>query len=374
MKILYVTTISQTMNSFFKPHIKMLVEEGHQVDIACNYNDLALDSLYSELGCNFHQIDFSRSPLSLSNIKACKQLKDVVKKGEYDIVHCHTPNAAAVTRLVCRKFRKKNNLKVFYTAHGFHFYKGAPLKNWGIYYPIEKICSYFTDVILTMNQEDYMLATRKMKSKTVKYVHGVGLDVSKFNNVKVDRKDKRHEISVPNDSVLLISVGELIKRKNHEVILRSLARINNPNLHYAIVGKGPLLDELKVMVDELNIEDKVHFLGYRRDVPELYKVSDLCCFPSVHEGLPVALMEAMACGLPVVCSDIRGNNDLITNEESGFLVKTYDIDGYVNAINRIVEEDDLKVAFSEKSLSNVQGFRTEVVLEEIKRFYDEAFN
>ena len=157
MKILYVTTISLTMNSFFQPHIDMLVKEGNQVDIACNYKDLALADLYKELGCNFYQIDFSRSPLSKDNIKAYGQLKKVINSGGYDIVHCHTPNAAVITRLVCRKFRKKNGLKVFYTAHGFHFYKGAPKLNWMVFYPIEKLCSRFTDKLITINSEPLWL-------------------------------------------------------------------------------------------------------------------------------------------------------------------------------------------------------------------------
>ena len=175
------------MNSFFKPHVEMLVREGHHVDIACNYNDLALDHLYEELGCQAFQIDFSRSPLSPDNIKAYKQLNKVIDNGNYDIVHCHTPNASVITRLVCRKYRKKDGLKVFYTAHGFHFYKGAPKINWMVFYPVEKFCSRFTDKLITINQEDYVLAKSKFKAKEVHYVPGVGVDLSKFENVTVDR-------------------------------------------------------------------------------------------------------------------------------------------------------------------------------------------
>ena len=167
MKVLYVTTISLTMNSFFKPHIEMLVREGHHVDIACNYRDLPLDKLYSQLGCCFHQVDFSRSPLSSDNMKAFRQLKAIVRNGGYDIVHCHTPNASVITRLVCRKLRKNSELKVFYTAHGFHFYKGAPKLNWMVFYPVEKFCSRFTDKLITINTEDYELARSKFKAKEI---------------------------------------------------------------------------------------------------------------------------------------------------------------------------------------------------------------
>lgn len=311
MKILYVTTISLTINSFFKLHIEMLVREGHQVDIACNYRDLALDPLYNELECEFYQIDFSRSPLSKDNIKAYGQLKKVIKNGNYDIVHCHTPNASVITRMVCGKFRKKNGLKVFYTAHGFHFYIGAPGLNWLIYYPIEKFCSRFTDKLITINKEDYALAKSKFHAREVCYVPGVGIDLSKFENVQVDRAAKRREIGVPEDAVLLLSVGELNENKNHQIIVKALAKLNDPNVHYAIAGMGDKGEYLLELAQELGISGQLHLLGYRRDIPELNYAADVFCFPSFREGLSVSLMETMACGVPCAVSRIRGNVDLI---------------------------------------------------------------
>ena len=336
MKILYVTTISLTMNSFFKPHIKMLVEEGHQVDIACNDRGLPLDSLYNELGCNFFQIDFSRSPLSFDNVKAYGQLRQVVENGGYDIVHCHTPNAAAVTRLVCRKFRKKNNLKVFYTAHGFHFYKGAPLLNWLVYYPVEKFCSLFTDTLITINQEDYSLAKRKMKAKRVEYIPGVGIDLTRFENIEVDRAAKRREIGVPEDAFLLMSVGELNENKNHQVIIKAMAKLGNKNVHYAIAGKGDKKDFLIHLADSLGVGEQLHLLGYRRDIPELNASADAFCFPSLREGLPVAPMEAMACGVPVIAADNRGTRTFIVNGKNGFLCDGYNVEGFSNLIFELV--------------------------------------
>ena len=311
MKILYVTTISLTINSFFKPHIDMLVREGHHVDIACNDNGLALDPLYSALGCDFYRIDFSRSPLSSDNVKAFGQLKKVIETGNYDIVHCHTPNASVITRLVCRKYRKKTGLKVFYTAHGFHFFKGAPLLNWLVFYPIEKFCSRFTDKLITINKEDYARAKEKFHAGEVCYVPGVGIDLSRFENVQVDRAAKRREIGVPEDAFLLLSVGELNKNKNHRIIVKALARLNDPNVHYAIAGVGDEMDHLLALAKELGVSDQLHLLGYRRDIPELHRTADLFCFPSKREGLPIALIEAMASSLPVVCSRIRGCTDLV---------------------------------------------------------------
>lgn len=310
MRILYVTTISLTMNSFFKPHIHMLVKEGHQVDIACNSTDLPLDSLYQELGCKEHQIDFSRNPLSLDNIKAYRQLREVIEGGSYDVVHCHTPNASVITRLVCRKFRKKG-LKVFYTAHGFHFYKGAPQMNWLVYYPVEKICSRFTDKLVTINREDYALAKAKFRAKEVHYVPGVGIDLTRFENIRVEREAKRQELGIPKDAFLLLSVGELNENKNHQVVIKALSELHDPNIHYAIAGDGDKHHDLLSQAKELGICEQVHLLGYRKDVLEIFKAADLYVLPSIREGLNVSLMEAMANELPCVVGRIRGNVDLI---------------------------------------------------------------
>lgn len=367
MKILYVTTISLTMNSFFKPHIDMLVREGHHVDIACNYNDLALDPLYNELGCGFYQIDFSRSPVSKSNAKAYGQLKRVIENGNYDIVHCHTPNASVITRLVCRKFRKKSGLKVFYTAHGFHFYKGAPKLNWMVYYPIEKFCSRYTDKLITINKEDYELAKTKFKAKEVRYVPGVGIDLSRFENVQVDREAKRREMGVPDDAFLLLSVGELNENKNHQIIIRALAKLNNPKVHYAIAGVGDKKETLLALANELGVSDQLHLLGYRKDVVELYKSSEAFVFPSFREGLSVALMEAMACGLPVVCSKIRGNTDLI-DEHGGVLFDPSFPEECHKSILAILNCDCRTMGDYNKLW--VKKYSVESVLSEMKSIYD----
>lgn len=366
MKILYVTTISLTINSFFKPHIEMLVREGNQVDIACNYKDLPLDGLYDELECVSHQIDFSRSPLSSDNIKAYGQLKKVIEEGNYDIVHCHTPNASVITRLVCRSFRKKTGLKVFYTAHGFHFYKGAPKLNWLVYYPIEKICSRFTDKLITINKEDYELAKRKFCAKEVYYVPGVGIDLSKFENIQVDRKAKRREIGVPEDAFLLLSVGELNENKNHQVIIKALAKLNNPDVHYAIAGVGDKKDYLLSLAKELGVSKQLHLLGYRDDIPELNCSADVFCFPSIREGLSVSLMEAMACRMPCVVSKIRGNVDLIDECGGEYFIPQNYAECYM-ALKEIINRDGSVIgAYNQQK---IQNFSVINVLKNVRLIY-----
>lgn len=368
MRILYVTTISLTMNSFFKPHVQMLVDEGHQVDIACNYNDLPLDDIYKSLGCNIYQIDFSRSPLSLDNVKAYKQLKEVVKNGKYDVVHCHTPNASVITRLACKKFRKKNELKVFYTAHGFHFYKGAHKLSWLFFYPVEKICSRYTDKIITINQEDFKLAKKKFYAKQICYVPGVGIDLSTFDNVQIDKKSKRKELGVPEKCFLVLSIGELNENKNHEIVIKAISEMGDASIHYVIAGSGEKRAELQDLAYKLGVEKQVHLLGYRNDVFELYRIADIYVLPSLREGLNVSLMEAMASGLPCIVGKIRGNVDLI-DSLGGVIVQPTIKEEFVAALKIMVNDEEKRNTCSEVNQKKVIGFSQEHVLEVMKKVY-----
>lgn len=337
MKILYVTTIASTMH-FFENYITELVEAGNKVEIACNSSVSVLSSAYEALGCKIHNIPFSRSPLSLSNIKAYKMLKKVVNSGGYDIVHCHTPIAAAATRLACKKVRKSGT-KVFYTAHGFHFYKGAPFKNKLMFYPIEKICAKYTDTLITINKEDFELAQRKFKAKKVCYVPGVGINVAKFRDATVDAAKMREEIGIPDDAKILLSVGELNANKNHIAVIKALADMENKNIHYVVAGEGSVKEMLSQTAAECGVGDRVHLLGKRSDVELLYKLADLYVHPSFREGLPVAVMEAMASGLPCVVSNIRGSRDLVEDGKGGIVVKENNSNAYKNAIEVLLGSD-----------------------------------
>ena len=367
MKILFVATLSITINSFFKPHIEMLVHGGNQVDIACNYEEVPLDGRYEELGCKIYQVGLSRAPLSKENYKAVSQLKSIVKSGRYDIIHCHTPNASVLTRMICRKLRK-NGTRVFYTAHGFHFYKGAPKKNWLLFYPTEKLCARFTDKLITINNEDYQLAKKKLKAKEVCYVPGVGVDLSRFGTASVDKKAKRQQLGIPEDARLLFSVGELNDNKNHKLVIEALARLEGTDIHYVVAGKGYKHDSLCELAVRLGVSDRVHFLGYRNDVAELYSAADIFCFPSIREGLSVALMEAMASKLPVICSNIRGNVDLI-NDSPSCLFDPYSVESCMSAIEKVMTAD--LAALGEKNRERVSQFSIQNVLKIMTDIYSE---
>ena len=316
---------------FFRTLIAELVNTGIEVDIACNVGEQSVLSFYSNLGCNIFQVDFSRNPVSLENVKATKQLMAIIDQGGYNIVHCHTPVAGVCTRLACRK-RRKNGLRVIYTAHGFHFYKGAPVKNWIVYYPIEKLCAHWTDTLITINKEDYALAKKKMRSDRIEYVPGVGIDSNSFSHTVINRDVKRNEIGVPPNAKMLLSVGELNVNKNHQAVVEAISKINNSNIHYVIAGIGDQEENLAHLADELDVN--LHLLGYRNDVAELYRIADLYVLPSFREGLNVSVMEALASGCPTIVSRIRGNVDMVPSEN------TFNPND-INALAELIERDKI---------------------------------
>jgi len=355
------------MNSFFKPHIKMLTDCGNTVDIACNFEDMPADGEYSDMGCVSHQIDFSRNPLSADNIKAYKQLKKVIMEGKYDIVHCHTPNASVITRLVCKSLRKTMGLKVYYTSHGFHFYKGAPILNWMVFYPVEKLCSYFTDKLITINNEDYLLAKNKLKAKENYYIPGVGIDTSKFQcKDSIQRKD----LGISEDSFTILSVGELNANKNHQIVIKALAKLNNSKVHYVIAGEGDKKDYLLDLANNLGISKNVHLIGYRKDLPKIYRSCDLFCFPSIREGLGLAAIEAMACGLPVVAADNRGTRTFIKNGVNGFILRHDSEDEFANAIDSLLKYENLLKSMSLESEKSTGDYEIENILNRLKKVYN----
>ncbi len=368
-KILLTATVQSHIAQFHKPLINMLKENGYEVHVAAKDNLAEKNGLTLDEPDKIFNIPFDRSPLSGKNIIAYKELKKILTENKYNIVHCNTPMGSVITRLVAKKHRK-NGTKVFYTAHGFHFYKGAPLKNWLLYYPIEKWLSKYTDILITINKEDYQRARNNLKAKRVEYIPGVGLDIDKFKNTVIDKNKKREEIGVPQDAFIILSVGELNKNKNHEVIIKSMAMINNPNIHYIICGQGPLELYLKKLAAEFGIEKKVHLLGYRRDIAEICKASDIFAFPSLREGFGMAALEAMACGLPIVTSNIRGIVDYSINEETGYTSNPNDVNQFAYNISKIISNPVIREKMSINNVITVNRFALKRSMKYLNEFYE----
>lgn len=364
-RILVVCTTDSMIWNFLVPHIKKLEQNGFYVECASSITGDFYKNLIEIHGIKMNEIPFVRSPYNLKNLHAYKTLCNLIKEKNFDTIFCHEPVGGAMGRIAGHKY----NCKVIYTAHGFHFYKGAPLLNWLLYYPVEKWLARYTDALITINREDYELAKRKMKLRNggkVYYVPGVGVDLEKFSKTTIDKKTKRSELGIPDDAVLLLSVGELNHNKNHETVIRAIADMN---VYYIIAGQGELHQHLEDLIDSLNLRDRVKLLGFRGDVKELYEAADIFVFPSFREGLSVSVMEAMASGLPCVASKIRGNTDLLENTGGGFLCDPHNASEFADKIELLAANVQLREKMGRTNLMTIQKFSTETVIQEMQNIY-----
>lgn len=350
-----------------RPCLSAALDMGYNVIFGVNRNNP------EELSCSL-PVDLydSHTYRSLTDFKsnwiAFKNLMKVLKENHVEAIHCNTPIGGFMGR-ICGKLCGVK--KVIYTAHGFHFYKGAPLFNRTILKWAEHLMAHWTDAIITMNQEDYLAASQMKlrKGGKVYLVHGVGIDVSMYQDVEIDVNAKRAELNLMDDDIVLISMGDLIKRKNYTVAIEAIAKANNKKLHYLICGKGPELESLQTLINELGVSDQVHLLGFRKDIKELLTISDVFLFTTLQEGMPRSMMEAMASGLPCIASKIRGNVDLIDEEKNGFLAAPTDVDGFARAIQILAENSELRNEMRKNNLATINEYDVSVVAQEIKDIY-----
>ena len=374
-KMLYILNFARCLNQF--SHASMLAAKNLGIDfhIISNWGYESSDEMEADArryGITIYQVDFMRNPLHPGNIKAYRQICDIMKREKFDIVHTNTPIGGVLGRIAARRFHTPN---VIYQAHGFHFYKGGPKSGWMLYYPIEKILASITDLIITINQEDFRFASRKLHPRRqgeVIYVPGIGIDYDAYSGISIDREHKKLELGIPAQAAMILSVGELNKNKHHEIIIRALEHIQNT--HYAIAGGGELLSQLKELAAKCSVSDRVHFLGFRDDVKQLYKTADIFCLPSYREGLSASVMEAMAAGLPVVCSDIRGNKDLIVQDKGGYLISIEDTHGYADSLNAIIQSERLRVEMGTFNMNYVKLFSLKKVVQDMEAIYMDMIN
>lgn len=341
MKQLLLTCTDLMAIQFLVPHVKYLAQNGFSVSLACSEVGGRMDELRSALDgvAAVHPVRLVRSPFSASNRHGYRDLKAIIDGGHWDVIWTNEPVMGVMTRLAARAARKRGT-KVVYMVHGFHFYTGAPKKNWLLYYPVERYCSRLCDMIVTINQEDYTRA-KTFHAPRVEKIDGVGLDTERFASSMVDRTEKRLELGVPKDAFFVLSVGELKAHKNHEVMLRALAEVNEPRIFYGICGRGELLEPLKELTVKLKVEKQVCFLGYRQDIPEILYAADLFALPSKRDGLGLAALEAMAVRLPLLTSHIRGVSDYVTDGETGYSYAPEDAAGFASGLIRYLNSPEL---------------------------------
>ena len=366
-KVLFSATVDSHILQFHLPYLQLFKEQGYEVHVATNGNE---EIPYCDVK---HVVSFERSPFKINNIKAIKQMKKIIEKEKFDIIHCHTPMGGVVTRIASIKSRKKYGTRVIYTAHGFHFFKGAPLINWLMFYPVEKWLSKYTDTLITINQEDYNLAKRKFKKcKNIEFVHGVGVDISKFKKklTEEEKKEKRKELGISNEDIVFSYVAELNKNKNQILLINTIDDLRKkiPNTKLLLIGSGNLFDEYNKIVKEKKMENNVKLLGKRDDINELLSITDIYLASSKREGLPINIIEAIYKEIPIIATDNRGHKELIKISDNFYIAnnKNEIIDKvFMNIENRKRTNDLLT-----KEKNNIQSYELKSVIEEMSIIYD----
>lgn len=360
-KILFVATVPIHFRYFHLPCFQMLQAHGYEVHTVCCE---AEEFPYSD---KQFVVPMGRNPFDPQNRAALRQLRAIIREGGYDIVHGHTPVGGLLTRLAARPARRKGT-RVFYTAHGFHFYKGASVLNWLIFFPIEWFLSFFTDTLITINREDYDRARRLLHAKHTAYVHGVGCETEKYYALSgTERDEARRQYGLSPDDQVLVYVAEQNANKNQSLLIRAAKTLSAefPRLRLLLVGPDNIGGVYERLAEELDAP--VRFLGERDDIPQILSVCDLYTASSLREGLPRNVMEAMASGLPVIAVENRGHRALVREGETGYLV--HDEKEMCDKIRLLLTDDELRRSLSAGALERVQKFSTPRVLTELSALY-----
>ena len=370
-KILFISNICKKITNFHIVSLEAAEKLGYEFHFAANFDEMPDEEkkLYSNI--HFHQVNLKRFPFHPQNLKAYLELNSIIETIKPNAIHCNTPIGGALGR-ICGA--NKNIQMVIYTAHGFHFYNGAKGVGSKIYKILELLMAKKTDVLITMNNEDYLISKKMKLKKNGKtfFVHGVGVSTSEYQNIQVNCDKKRNELGLSNSDIVCIAMGDLIKRKNYDTAIRAIANLNDENVHFLICGKGPEEEYLKDLCKTLKVDKQIHFLGFRNDVKELLKISDCFLFCSFQEGLPRSLMEAMASGLPCIVSKIRGNVDLIEDGKNGFLCTPDNPDEYCSALLTITNDHYLRDRMRNNNLIAVQKYDVENVKKEMFDIYSKV--
>ncbi|WP_207536132.1 glycosyltransferase family 4 protein [Desertivirga arenae] len=368
-RILIVATSDIHLQVFHLPYFKLLESQGCVIDVAVEVRG---DGIVPHTHNTFN-LPFKRTLFTTQLFSAYKQLKNIIDKGKYDIIHCHTPIPSAITRLAARGARKKGTI-VMYTSHGFHFYKGGPLLSWLLFYSVEKYLSRYTDVLITINKEDYDVAEQDFRAGKTRYMRGIGIDTSRFDHTELgDKAPLKRSAGYSPDSFILLYAANFIKRKNHIFVLKALLELRNfiPTVKVLFAGSGVLLQDMKDFVAKHGLSDHVEFLGFRKDIDQLLAITDLSISASKHEGLGLALAEAMFCRIPVVATEDRGHKEMIEHNVNGFLFEQENIQQFINYVSKLYIDRNLARTFGDRSAEKMKLFSIENSLAFMDQVYGE---
>ena len=374
-KVAFVASIFGHFRAFHRPFMQWFLDQGWEVYAYAKPD--GSESILQAMGVNCQAIAIERSPLSRRNLRAYRQLREGFRNQQFELVHVHTPVASVIGRLAAAAEKVP---AVLYTAHGFHFFRGAPLQNWLLYYPLESWLARKTDFLLTINQEDYERARKFPVREQVFQVSGVGVEVPPLvpEEVMRVREKLRQELDLDPAAFVFLCIAEFNANKNHKQILDALEELQQSGgiegLQCLFVCRGPDEAKLRVQIGERKLQHTVHVLGYRTDVPDLLLASDAVILTSKREGLPRALLEAMAAGKPILATNTRGSRDLVASGENGWLIPIAGVADTVRAMEHFLQHPVQVQQMGQQSRRMVEAYKLPEVLTRMAEIYHIAMN
>jgi glycosyltransferase involved in cell wall biosynthesis len=366
-KVAYVATVYSHLAVFHMPFMEKLKSQGNEVHAYASPDHCKEDMHQESIDCR--DIPFSRNPLAINNFKALFMLTRWFKREKYDLIHVHTPNASVICRIAARLAGCES---VIYTAHGFHFFKGAPWINWLIYFPVEWIMSLWTDVLITINHEDYNRARNFPVRKKVVYVPGVGVDVQTYRSIGGrETNELRRELGLNGSGFVVLCIAELNRNKNHEQLIYSIHEMSQQGIPVVclLAGTGDRESALKALVSQLNLEKTILFLGFRKDIPQLMQLADTVTLLSKREGLPKVLLEAMASGKPMVVTEVRGSRELVTSQVNGYKVPLGEVAKTVLAFTELYNNTELRKEMGRNSYEQASLYDIHEIMAKLEEVY-----
>lgn len=366
-KVLILTTTDNMIWQFLIPHIKHMESLGATVECACAKTGFWFEEL-QKMGLILHEVKLARNPIHPKNLSGYKQLKKLFKEKQFNLIHCHQPVGGVMGRMLAKKFK----VPCIYTAHGFHFFKGAPLKNRLIFKTIEKYCAKHTTSLVTINNEDFE-ACKNWKAKHKYKINGIGVDLSHYKaDEGLNKAEFKESLGFNKNDFIVTSIGELNANKNTYQLFDVIKSIEDKKVKYLVVGQGPLKEQMEDFIKTNNLEDRIKMVGFRKDIQNILSVSNIYIMPSFREGLSRSMMEAMNFGLPVVASKIRGNTDLVGDNEGGMLCHPQDKEGFKNAILEIYNSKELQKQYKSRNIEFIKNFDINLVLKQMEEIYEET--
>lgn len=373
-RLLIVTTIAATARAFLLPTAQYFRREGWQVDLAakgapeCGDCAGAFDTVFD--------IEWARSPLDPANAGAARAIRRIAANGRYDLIHVHTPVAAFVSRFALRGLRRSEKFKVIYTAHGLHFHSlGGKLSNM-VFRTLERVAGKWTDYVVVMNREDFASAKacRLVPPARVRFMPGIGVDVEQYgpsSAVQAEAAAIRRSLGLNANDFLFLMAAEFIPRKRHEDALRAFTSLGLADVHLAFAGNGPLEKQSREFAAQSSASGRIHFLGVRNDIPALLAAAQALVLPSLQEGLPRCILEAMCAGLPAIGSAIRGTSDLL-GEGAGILFPAGNVEALVEAMLWMAQHRSEAAAMGKRGREQAKRYDSAEILSLHEQLYREA--